>query len=82
MGAESYCSSNTINVTPLVGILEKWHQDIEQIIAVRNRRPEEVCVLRFFCSDVNNHAPVIDKLWPAEPGAQRIYIGPQPLDLA
>lgn len=41
-----------------------------------------ISLLRFFCSDVYNQAPVIEKLWPVETPCQRIYIGQQPLDSA
>lgn len=42
----------------------------------------EPLILRIFCSDVYNQAPLIEKLWPAEPGQQRIYLGQTPLDSA
>lgn len=39
-------------------------------------------LFRFFCSDVYHQAPIIEKLWPREPGEQRVYIGQTPLDSA
>lgn len=43
---------------------------------------DDVVLLRFFCSDVYNQAPVIAALWPEAAGCQRICIGQQPLDSA
>lgn len=56
----------------------------ESIHSLRQQFQPELAplLLRFFCSDVYNQAPLIEKLWPAEPGVQRIYIGQQPLDSA
>lgn len=53
-------------------------------LALRERGFDErdVVLLRFFCSDVYNQAPVIDRLWPCAEGCQRIHIGQQPLDSA
>lgn len=52
--------------------------------ALRERGLDEadVVLLRFFCSDVYNQAPVIAALWPAADACQRVYIGQRPLDSA
>ena len=42
----------------------------------------DVVLLRFFCSDVYNQAPVIAGLWPPAEGCQHVYIGQPPLDSA
>lgn len=52
--------------------------------ALRERGLDEgdVVLLRFFCSDVYNQAPVIAALWPGMEDCQRVYIGQRPLDSA
>lgn len=52
--------------------------------ALRERGLDEgdVALLRFFCSDVYNQAPVIAALWPGTEDCQRVYIGQRPLDSA
>lgn len=42
----------------------------------------DVVLLRFFCSDVYNQAPLIAALWPPTEVCQHIYIGQRPLDSA
>ncbi|MDE6735683.1 MAG: hypothetical protein K2J64_09485 [Desulfovibrio sp.] len=42
----------------------------------------DVVLLRFFCSDVYNQAPLINFLWPATAACQHVYIGQRPLDSA
>ena len=52
--------------------------------ALRARGLDEgdLVLLRFFCSDVYNQAPVTDRLWPCADGCQRVHIGQRPLDSA
>lgn len=56
------------------------------VLSLQNRlraySPLSPILLRFFCSDVYNQTPAIEKLWPREPGTQRVYIGQRPLDSA
>lgn len=40
----------------------------------------DVVFLRFFCSDVYTHAPLLKSLWPQDNPCQRIYVGQAPLD--
>lgn len=42
----------------------------------------DVVFLRFFCSDIYTHTPLLDSLWPHDAPCQRIYVGQIPLDSA
>lgn len=52
------------------------------VSSLRSNLAQSRLLLRFFCSDVYHQAPLIEKLWPWQPGTQRVYIGQQPLDSA
>lgn len=39
-------------------------------------------LVRIFCSDVHNHAPLFEELWPENAASLRVYIGQEPLDSA
>lgn len=48
----------------------------------RRLTAENICFIHFFCSDICNQIPALEKLWPRTDAIQRIYIGQQPLDSA
>lgn len=76
--SEYYFSSYAPAATSVADAVAMLRHNLNDVLA-GHELPEPVFV-RFFCSDVCNQAPVIERLWPSTGTCQRLYIGQQPLD--
>lgn len=55
---------------------------LQEQLAKRLKGRSEPLLMRFFCSDVHAHAPLLEEIWPGNIHCQRVYIGQAPLDSA
>lgn len=82
MPDEHHISLHAPEATSASEAVTSLRAQLRQALRERGLDEADVVLLRFFCSDVYNQAPVIATLWPAADTCQRVYIGQRPLDSA
>lgn len=77
---EFYISAKAPDSCNLESAIKECQSSLKNTLSALDLDFSDICICRFFCSDINNQIPVIENVWPCEESCQRFYIGQQPLD--
>lgn len=80
MKKEYYFSCHCSSASSIQESAEQLRHIFQSCLQDRGLGQNDLVFVRFFCSDVYTHTPLLEKLWTNALPCQRVYIGQTPLD--